>query len=242
MVGASANFPLHFFHTYIIQGKQGTEFAHCAETVKLDQGFDRTGDLPFDVPFGNIYRLQLPLFAFLLTFRRMQSVFLFQKFGNLLAAAVFELVGNLPSLTVDTQGNDVDMMPADVLVLEDKIGLVTVTELLHVFPADFRQLAVGQHVVGMRIEGDVYDRLLGAVMVRHPFEKLPHGFIRTEAPVFGIAEEMCRKDFCPAFIDLVLIVGQCAVQVLTHADPGYHVRRVFGKVRQSGGSAPRVQG
>ncbi|MCS2824575.1 hypothetical protein NXW78_28170 [Bacteroides ovatus] len=45
-----------------------------------------------------------------------------------------------------------DMMPADVLVLEDKIGLVTVTEPLHVFPADFRQLAVGQHVVGMRIE------------------------------------------------------------------------------------------
>jgi predicted transport protein len=45
-----------------------------------------------------------------------------------------------------------------------------------------------------------------------------------------------------AFIDLVLIVGQCAVQVLTHTDPGYHVRRAFGKVRQSGGSAPRVQG
>ena len=154
----------------------------------------------------------------------MQAVFLLQKFGNLLAATVFELVGYFPSLTIDTQGNDVDMMPADVLVLEDKIGLVAVTEPLHVFPADFRQLSVGQHVVGMRVEGDVYDRLLGAVMVRHPFEKLPHGFIRTETPVFGITEEMCT------------------VQVLTHADPGYHVRRVFGKVRQSGGSAPRVQG
>lgn len=71
MIGASANFPLHFFHSYIIQGKQGTEFAHCAEAVKLEQGFEGTGDLPFDVPFCNIYRLQQPLFAFLPAFRRM---------------------------------------------------------------------------------------------------------------------------------------------------------------------------
>ena len=41
---------------------------------------------------------------------------------------------------------------------------------------------------------------------------------------------------------VALDVYKRQVQVLTHADPGYHVRRVFGKVRQSGGSAPRVQG
>ncbi|KDS42863.1 hypothetical protein M092_1803 [Parabacteroides distasonis str. 3776 D15 iv] len=82
---------------------------------------------------------------------------------------------------------------------------------MHVFPTDFRQLLVSQYIVGMRIEGDMYDRLLGTVMARHPFEKLPHGFIRAKTPVFGIAKEMRGEDFRSAFIDLVLVVGQCAV-------------------------------
>ena len=141
----------------------------------------------------------------------MKAVFLFQKFGNLFATAMLELVRNFPAFTIDTQGNDVDMVPVDVLVLENKIGLVTITEPLHVFPTDFRQLLVSQYIVGMRIEGDMYDRLLGTVMARHPFEKLPHGCIRAKTPVFGIAKEMRGEDFGSAFIDLVLVVGQCAV-------------------------------
>ena len=153
-----------------------------------------------------------------------------------------EILIEPPAFLVHIDCHDVQVVTVYVLVLDNKGRLVPVAEFLQILACDVLQFRICQHVVGMRIEGDVYDRLFGAVMVRHPFEKLPHGFIRTEAPVFGIAEEMCRKDFCPAFIDLVLIVGQCAVQVLTHADPGYHVRRVFGKVRQSGGSAPRVQG
>ena len=64
--------------------------------------------------------------------------------------------------------------------------------------ADFRQLSVGQHVVGMRVEGDVYDRLLGAVMVRHPFEQLPHGFIQMcirDSPIFSFAPKGLAMDY-----------------------------------------------
>ena len=187
-----------------------------------------------DYKYERLYRILFNEDMFYVAYQR-----IYAKQGNMTSGADGKTIDQMSIQRIE---HIIESLKNETYQPKPCLLYTSVTEPLHVFPADFRQLAVGQHVVGMRIEGDVYDRLFGAVMVRHPFEKLPHGFIRTEAPVFGIAEEMCRKDFCPAFIDLVLIVDQCAVQVLTHADPGYHVRRVFGKVRQSGGSAPRVQG
>ena len=44
------------------------------------------------------------------------------------------------------------VVAVDVLVLKYDIGLVAVTDFIHVFPCDVRQLRIGQFILRMRIQ------------------------------------------------------------------------------------------
>lgn len=74
------------------------------------------------VALAAIHRGELPVVALLLTFRRVQPVFLFEFFGDRLAAAVLVAVVYLPALAIDPEGNDVDVPALYVFVLEDDKG------------------------------------------------------------------------------------------------------------------------
>ena len=215
VVRAAAGFAFDFVHTYVVQGKQGSELAHGLEAVHLQEGFHYIGDLFFQVAFAAVHGGELPVVALLPPFCRMQTVLLFQFFGDRLAAAVLVAVVDLPAGTVHPEANDMDVPALDVLVLENQIGLVAISQFTHVFLADGRELFVGEHVVGVRIEGDVDNGLLRPVVGRHPPPEVVHAVADAELPVFGLQDEIGGKHTGMTFVHLVLVVGKGTVKGLS---------------------------
>ena len=152
----------------------------------------------------------------------MQPVLLFQLLGYFLAPAVLEAVGNLPAPAVHAQGHDVDVVAVDVCMLKNQERLVAVAQLLHVLPADGGKLPVGQYIVGMRIERDVDDRLLGAVVRGKPCRESLHRFAHAEMPVLRVWKQVGIQYLRVPFLYLRLVVCQRAIQVLTRADFRHH--------------------
>jgi len=118
VVRAAVDFAFDFVHTYVVQGKQGSELAHGLEAVHLQEGFHYIGDLFFQVAFAAVHGGELPVVALFLSFRRMEVVLLFQFFGDCLAAAVLVAVVDLPAGAVHPEADDMDVPALDVLVLE----------------------------------------------------------------------------------------------------------------------------
>ena len=86
MIATSVHLPFNFFHTDVIERKQGSELAHRLEPVHFQQRFHYITDLFFQIALVAVHGGELPVFAFLLTFCRMQTVFLFQLFSDGFAA------------------------------------------------------------------------------------------------------------------------------------------------------------
>ena len=71
-----------------------------------------------------------------------------------------------------------------VVMAEDNVRLVAISEPVHVFPPDGFQLFVGEHVIGMGIEREMDHRL---------FRPAVHGKVRFEAAhAFGDADLSLR--------------------------------------------------
>ena len=51
-----------------------------------------------------------------------------------------------------TDGNDMQVVAVNVLVLEHDVWLIAVTDFLHVFPCDVGKLRIGQLIFRMRIQ------------------------------------------------------------------------------------------
>lgn len=215
VVRAAAGFAFDFVHTYVVQGKQGSELTHGLEAVHLQEGFHYIGDLFFQVAFAAVHGGELPVVALLLSFCRMQTVFLFQFLGDRLAAAVLVAVVDFPAVAVYPEADDMDVSALNVLVLENQVGLVAISQFTHVFLADGRELFVGEHVVGVRIEGDVDNGLLRPVVGRHPSAEVVHAVANAELPVFGLQDEIGGKHTGMTFVHLVLVVGKGTVKGLS---------------------------
>ena len=74
-------------------------------------------------------------------------VFPLQLPANSGRALPFFVIFNFLSLLVNTQGDDMDVGPADILMPVDDLGLVAISHFFHVFLADSGQLFIGQHIV-----------------------------------------------------------------------------------------------
>ena len=88
----------------------------------------------------------------------MQPVLLFQFTGNLLAAYMLELVIYLLARIIYPDGNDMYMMPCNIAVLVDHIRLIAVPQLIHILFGNIRKLAIGKHIVRVRVQGDMDNR------------------------------------------------------------------------------------
>lgn len=89
---------------------------------------------------------------------------------------------------------------------------------------------IGEHIIGVRIERNMYDGLLGTEMGRHPPTEIVHAITDTELPVFGLQHEIGSEHAGVTFVHFVLVVGKCAVKGL----PGAYFRNHwFSKVWES---------
>ena len=66
------------------------------------------------------------------------------------------------------------VMPVYVLVLINNKGLIGVAHLFDILPCDGRELLVAETVIGMRIQGDVYNRFFSEDMTWHICHKVLH--------------------------------------------------------------------
>ena len=57
-------------------------------------------------------------------------------------------------------------MTVDVLMLVNHVWLVAISHALQVFPCDVLHLHIRQHIIRMRIQGDMHDRLFRSYMRR----------------------------------------------------------------------------
>ena len=61
-------------------------------------------------------------------------------------------VADLTAVLIDAQRYDMEVMPVDILMFEDNVGLISVAHSLHVFICDFPELFVGQFIFGRRVQ------------------------------------------------------------------------------------------
>ena len=66
------------------------------------------------------------------------------------------------------------VMPVYILMLIDHERLVAIAHLFDILLCDGRELLIGETVIGMRIQRDVYNRLFGMNHTRHICQKVLH--------------------------------------------------------------------
>ena len=89
----------------------------------------------------------LPVRLFLSLDARMQAVFALQVTQYLHRTSGLEIMREFAALLIDPQRYDVQMLPVDILMFENDIGLVAISHLLHVFLRNFTELFIGQPVL-----------------------------------------------------------------------------------------------
>lgn len=148
---------------------------------------------------------------------RVQPVLLFQLGGDALAAAVDEVTVKPPAPFVHIDGNDVQVVAADVLVLEDKVRLVAVAQPVEILACELFQLHVGQAVVGVRIEGNMDDLIPSAHLLRHEPLEVLFGTCHVHPSAAVVENPVYGKEPAFALIHFQPVVGECAVQRCSHA-------------------------
>ena len=148
---------------------------------------------------------------------RVQPVLLFQLGGNALAAPVDEVTVKPPAAFVHIDGDDVQVVAADVLVLEHEVRLVAVAQPVEILACELFQLRVGQAVVGMRIERNVDDLVPRAYLLRHEPLEIPLGTCHVHPSAAVVEDPVHGKEPAFALVHLQTVVGECAVQRCPHA-------------------------
>ena len=68
-------------------------------------------------------------------------------------------IADFPPLLIDAQRYDMKMLPLDILMFEDNVGLVAITHTFHVLLRDVPELSVGQSVFRRRVQRDLENRI-----------------------------------------------------------------------------------
>ena len=97
---------------------------------------------------------------------------------------------------------DRQVVAVDVLVLEDKIRLVSETEPFQIIAGDILQLNIGQYILRMRVERDMHYRFLHFHLRRHESLEALHRLADVHLPRTVIVDavggeqppQMCIRD------------------------------------------------
>ena len=141
---------------------------------------------------------------------RMQAVFLFQspQYGH--GAVVFVRIADFPTLLIDAQRYDMEVLPLDVLMLEDDIRLVAVTHTFHIFPGDIPELFIGRPVFRRRVQRSMEDRIGRPAVGFEVRPKTIHTSVNIKASVFVERFEhlLPEEHFGFVLIHFLLVIAQ----------------------------------
>ena len=89
-----------------------------------------------------------------------EIVLLLQVTGDSLAPMVVVSAIQTLAVFIYSDSHDVHVMTVDVLMLVNHVWLVAISHALQVFTSDVLHVHIRQHIIGMRIQGYMHDRLL----------------------------------------------------------------------------------
>ena len=150
--------------------------------------------------------------------RIVKPVLPFQLAGYLLAPV--EVIAHVytPAVPVHPDRHDMQVVAVDVLVLENKVRLVAEPHLFQILAGDVLQFRVGQHILGMRIQRDMHHRLFHFHLRRQEGEKALHRLVDVHRPRAVIEDTVGGKQPAFRFVNLLPVVGECAVQRVPYTD------------------------
>lgn len=86
-----------------------------------------------------------------------EIVLLLQVTGDSLALVVVVSAVQALAVFIHSDGHDVHVVSVNILMLVNHIWLVAISHALQVFPCDILHLHIRQHIIRMRIQGDMHD-------------------------------------------------------------------------------------
>ena len=113
---------------------------------------------------------------------------------------------------IHSDGHDVHVVTVNVLMLVDHVWLVAISHALQVFPCDVLHIHIRQHIIGMRIQGDMHDRLFRSDMRRKVSLEITQGIGDARLSRTIIEDLVCSQEFSLFLVNLLTIVCQCAIQ------------------------------
>ena len=218
-----AVFPLHLVHRDAVKGKDGTVFAQCTETPLPGERADDSRQLPLEVAVpvtdGRQGQPLLPL----LGRSRDKTELPFQLPADLHRTPVLVAIGNGTPGFVHPDGDDVQVLPPDVVVAIDDIGLVAEAHAPHILLRQADKPLLAQAILRVGIEGDVQDGFLGLAVgcevVTERAGKMPY---RVGVIALRLDNPAGEKHVGVPFVHLQLVVGKHPVQAAAVRDLGYH--------------------
>ena len=113
---------------------------------------------------------------------------------------------------IHSDGYDVHVVTVNVLMLVDHVWLVAISHALQVFTGNILHLHIRQHIIRMRIQGYMHDRLLCSDVRRKVSLEITQG-VGDARLSRTIIEDLVRCQELSLFlVNLLTIVCQCAIQ------------------------------
>ena len=148
----------------------------------------------------------------------MQTIFLFQLTGNLLATIVIVLITDTFPVLVHPHCHDVQVVAVDVLMLEYKIRLVSETEFFQILAGYILQFRIGQHILRVRVERDMYHWLLDLHLRWQEGVETLHRLAYVHRSRTVIVDAVGGKQPPLRLVNLLSVVGNRAVQRAAYTD------------------------
>ena len=148
----------------------------------------------------------------------MQSVLLFQFLPDALASAEKVVLINPFSVLSHIDRDDMQMMPVNIFMLENQVRLVAVPHFFQILLCDVLQLGIRQYIVRVRIQGNMQHGVLGLDHRRHEGHKALHRLADVHHSGTVIVDAVGSQQPSFRLVNLLPVVGKCAVQRLAYTD------------------------
>ena len=141
-----------------------------------------------------------------------EIVLLLQVTGDSLALMVVVSAIQALAVFIHPDGYDVHVVTVNVLMLVDHVWLVAISHALQVFTGNILHLHIRQHIIRMRIQGYMHDRLLCSDVRRKVSLEIMQ-CVGDACLSRTIIEDLVRCQELSLFlVNFLTIVCQCAIQ------------------------------
>ena len=141
-----------------------------------------------------------------------EIVLLLQVTGDSLAPMVVVSAIQTLAVFIHSDGHDVHVMTVDILMLVNHVWLVAISHALQVFTGNILHLHIRQHIIRMRIQGDMHDRLLCSDMRRKVSLEITQGIGNARLSRTIIEDLVCSQELSFFLVNLLTIVCQSPIQ------------------------------